>query len=53
MLKNAKKGQKVYFEEAINSEDVTLNTSLYPQGVYLIKIETSRGITTKKAIINR
>lgn len=46
-------GQKVYFEEAINSEDVTINTSLYPQGVYLIKIETSRGITTKKAIINR
>ncbi len=44
-------GQKVYTSKISNSSSIKLNISLYPQGVYLIQIETDMGITTKKVII--
>lgn len=45
-------GQVVYFSDNIGDNYIMLNTNSYPQGVYLIQIETDLGIATKRAIIN-
>ena len=46
-------GQIVYTNNAGHSTSIKLNTSTYPEGVYLIQVETKFGITTKRVIINR
>jgi len=46
-------GQYVYTKDFNNKSNIILNTSSYPQGVYLLRVETKSGITTKKIVINR
>ncbi len=44
-------GQVVYYNNGINELDIKLNTGLYETGVYLIKVETEKGISLQKVIV--
>ncbi len=45
-------GQVVY-TQAVNTTSHELNTSSYQAGVYLVKIDTENGVTTKRVVITR
>ena len=46
-------GQIVYVEDVNCDTKVELNTNLYQEGIYLVKIETESGVVTKRIIIRR
>jgi hypothetical protein len=46
-------GQVVYESEVNNMTSVTLNTSSYENGVYIVKVETSNGVVTKRVVISK
>ena len=46
-------GQVVYTNEMNDATRVELNTSSYPAGVYLVKIETENSVITKRVIITK
>jgi hypothetical protein len=46
-------GQMVYESELSGERSIVLNTGSYEAGVYIVKIDTSKGVVTKRMIISR
>lgn len=46
-------GELIYFEEAGNFRNKTLNTSQWLNGIYFVQVETADGVSTKKVMIQR